>query len=60
MSTVFSNVVLMARVDDPVRGVTRETRSTVQTVEHDPSDTPAMVVESALEIAPAVKEWPRY
>jgi hypothetical protein len=60
MPTKFSNVVLMARVDDPVRAVTVETRSTIQTVEHDEADTPAMVVESALEIAPAVKDWPRY
>jgi hypothetical protein len=60
MATTHSNVVLLARVDDPVRCVTLETRSTVQTVEHDAADTAAMIVETALEIAPAVKDWPRY
>lgn len=55
-----SNVVLMARVDDPIQGRTLTTRSTVVTVEHPADEALATVVELALELAPDVKDWPRY
>jgi len=54
------NVVLMARVDDPIRGVTRGTRSTIVIVEHEPSDAIHTIMEMALEIGPPVSEWNRY
>jgi hypothetical protein len=54
-----SHIVLLARVDDPVRLVTKATYSTVVTVEHSPNDSPAAVVEMALELAPSVQDWSR-
>lgn len=52
-----SNVVLLARVDDPIQQVTRTTRSTIVMVEHEPGEALTTVVEMAIELAPAVTEW---
>lgn len=57
---IRSNVVLMARVDDPIQQRTRTTRSTIVIVEHFPGEALTTVVEMAMELAPDVKEWGRY
>lgn len=57
---VTSNVVLMARVDDPLLGDTVATYSTIQPVQHEEGEAAARIVEYALEIADDVKNWQRY
>ena len=56
----FSNVVLIARVDDPTTQTTRETRSVVIPVVHEPYVSPAEIIEKALLIGPSADEWRRY
>lgn len=58
--SIRSNVILMARVDDPIQQRTRATRTTVVSVEHDAAEALPTVVEMALELAPSVDEWDRY
>ena len=55
----FSNVVLIARVDDPAAQTTRETRTVIVPVEHEPDLTPAEIIELALEIGPYAAEGGR-
>jgi hypothetical protein len=55
-----SNVVLMARVDDPIQQRTLGTRSTIVTVEHAPGEAIHQIMEMALEIGPPVSEWNKY
>jgi hypothetical protein len=60
MASERSNVVLMARVDDPIEQRTRGTRSTIVTVEHEPGDAIPAIMEMAVEIAPPIEEWSKY
>lgn len=59
-NVIRSHVVLLARVDDPVKAVTLTTRTTIVPVEHYADDPLPKVVEMALELAPDVKEWSQY
>jgi hypothetical protein len=61
MAVQTKNVVLLARVDDPVTGATLATFSTIQPVQHEDEDSaPALIAESALELAADVGGWTRY
>jgi hypothetical protein len=52
-----SRVVLLARVDDPVKMTTVGNYCTIVTVEHDEHALPSVVAEMALELAPDVTKW---
>lgn len=52
-----ANVVLVARVDDPVLLLTCATFSTVVQVETVEGDTNEVIVDCALEIAPPMQDW---
>jgi hypothetical protein len=54
------SVVLLARVDDPQRGVTIEQRSTIVSVEHHEEASASEIAEMAMELAPPVTEWMKY